>query len=216
MADVKEIWPALWEQYPDDHHRSFFMRLDESSPKDSRLVPGPVRSANDVVMKLCSSLRAIEAFRALEEGQIETVFLLPWDDEMNPGREFRCVVPPTDGHAWVSAISQYRWHEPFAGWDHMDAGSLLTQAYKILRLLESHAENTGSIEDLRKFGFTFDIAALKHDVQLIEVNPFGAMSGCGSCLFHWLDDARLLYGLEDDVKVWITEVEDVVGEEKAT
>lgn len=26
------------------------------------------------------------------------------------------------------------------------------------------------------------------------MNPFGAMSGCGSSLFHWIKDARVLYG----------------------
>jgi hypothetical protein len=33
------------------------------------------------------------------------------------------------------------------------------------------------------------------EVQVIELNPFGAMSGCGSCLFHWVNDAEVLYNI---------------------
>jgi hypothetical protein len=33
-------------------------------------------------------------------------------------------------------------------------------------------------------------------VQLVEINPFGALSGCGACLFNWVMDRKVLYGLE--------------------
>lgn len=42
------------------------------------------------------------------------------------------------------------------------------------------------------------------EAQLVEINPFGATSGCGSCLFHWLRDAKLLHGLEDHVEIRIS------------
>lgn len=42
------------------------------------------------------------------------------------------------------------------------------------------------------------------DMQQIEVSPFGAMSECGSCLFHWVNDTGLLYGVEKEVKVRLT------------
>ncbi|KAH6028547.1 hypothetical protein HBI54_229090 [Parastagonospora nodorum] len=50
---------------------------------------------------------------------------------------------------------------------------------------------------LLRYGFSFDVV-LQDDgsVQLVELNPFGAMSGCGACLFNWIIDARMLYGLE--------------------
>jgi hypothetical protein len=53
----------------------------------------------------------------------------------------------------------------------------------------------------RKEGFTFDVCEDgKGGVMLIELNDFGAMSGCGSCLYHWIRDARVLYGLEEKVE----------------
>lgn len=56
----------------------------------------------------------------------------------------------------------------------------------------------GMKELLLRYGFSFDIA-LKEDgsVHLVEINPFGAMSGCGGCLFNWVLDGKMLYGLED-------------------
>jgi hypothetical protein len=31
----------------------------------------------------------------------------------------------------------------------------------------------------------------------VEINPFGALSGCGACLFNWVLDGKVLYGLEE-------------------
>jgi len=45
-------------------------------------------------------------------------------------------------------------------------------------------------------GFSFDVM-WKEDEQrcaLIELNGFGAKSGCDSCLFHWIKDMDILYG----------------------
>ncbi len=59
-------------------------------------------------------------------------------------------------------------------------------------------------DDLAERGFSFDVLEnpnFDDDVdglQLIELNHSGAMSGCGSALFHWLGDARLLYGLSEN------------------
>jgi hypothetical protein len=51
---------------------------------------------------------------------------------------------------------------------------------------------------LLRHGFSFDIALQDNgSVQLVEINPFGAMSGCGACLFQWVVDGRVLYGLEE-------------------
>lgn len=51
---------------------------------------------------------------------------------------------------------------------------------------------------LCKFGFSFDVI-LQEDrsVQLVEINPFGALSGCGACLFNWVLDGTVMYGLNE-------------------
>jgi hypothetical protein len=43
-------------------------------------------------------------------------------------------------------------------------------------------------------GFTFEIRLTRSgDVELIELNAFGALTGRGSCLFHWIRDFNQLY-----------------------
>ena len=143
----------------------------------------------------------------LTEGRRKSTILLPWNEKMDPRKEFRCFVPPvTDKEAMrLTAVSQYRWHEPFAGRGSLDAEKLLEGIGTVLREVLKHAGQVGILNELKRFGFTFDVAVMEKDVQLIEVNPFGAMSGCGSCLFQWLRDAYLIYGLEEDVEVRIAE-----------
>lgn len=62
-------------------------------------------------------------------------------------------------------------------------------------------------QELRRAGYTFDVAERMdggEGVRLIELNDFGALSGCGSCLFQWVEDARVLYGLQPEVEVRVT------------
>jgi hypothetical protein len=51
---------------------------------------------------------------------------------------------------------------------------------------------------LLRYGSSYDVA-LKQDgsVQLVEINPFGALSGYGACLLNWALDGKVLYGLEE-------------------
>ncbi|KAH6639700.1 hypothetical protein C7974DRAFT_449842 [Boeremia exigua] len=152
-----------------DGKKKWFVRLDQMSPKDSPFGgKQPSCTFEDVVVKLCSSMRAWNCLQS-ERSDAETqgrelkmeLVLNPWDEHMDPGREFRVFVPPPA----TRGASAYNWPAPFA----------------------------------------FDLA-LQHDrtVQLVELNPFGALSACGSCLFNWITDGRVLYGLEKNVEFAIT------------
>lgn len=58
-------------------------------------------------------------------------------------------------------------------------------------------------ENIKSRGFAFDFLENPDNgntTKLVELNDFGAMTGCGSCLFHWLNDAKMLYGLEAAVE----------------
>ncbi|KAF2471621.1 uncharacterized protein BDR25DRAFT_313555 [Lindgomyces ingoldianus] len=77
-----------------------------------------------------------------------------------------------------------RWMKPFVMPEAMDVGKL---AYIMNRL-----------QLLVPSGFTFDFSLESGNMtQLIELNPFGALSVCRKYLFNWIKNARLLYGLED-------------------
>ncbi|KAF4545211.1 uncharacterized protein LTHEOB_5622 [Lasiodiplodia theobromae] len=117
-----------------------------------------------------------------------------------------------DGELRISAISQYRWCEPLrlqeglgmdvVGMVEEGAERLLRKILEVAGWLEwRDKEGKGMLEVLRERGFVFDVAVMPqndggHAVQLVELNPFGATTGCGSVLFHWTNDARVLYGLD--------------------
>ncbi|KAH5806161.1 hypothetical protein HBI92_096160 [Parastagonospora nodorum] len=152
-----------------DGKQRWFIRLDQMSPKDSPLGGDrPSTTIQEVITKIASSMRAYGnlqwATQAEERPWGENranvqLILNPWNDKMDPAREFRVFVPPPFG------AQRKRWRLPY---------------------------------QCDQYGFSFDVV-LQDDgsVQLVELNPFGAMSGCGACLFNWIIDARMLYGLED-------------------
>jgi hypothetical protein len=210
-----------------DGEREWFIRLDQMSPKDSPFGgKAATRSFDDVVRKICSSMRAWNALQnevlhanAQERELRIDLILKPWDAFMDPGTEFRCFVPPPAARGAaplvanlrLSAVSQYVWHRAF------------THPFQLPVLTTAHAVVSGAIcllQEIQSFispmrpdvettllnhGFTFDLA-LQPDatVHLVEINPFGALSACGACLFHWVRDARLLYGFCGDVEFRIT------------
>ncbi|KAL1797281.1 hypothetical protein ACET3X_003887 [Alternaria dauci] len=205
-----------------DGEKKWFFRLDQMSPKDSPMGGKlPSSTIQEVLMKICTSMRAYgcltrefaDAKTENREMQIKLV-LNPWDEGMDPDKEFRVFVPPPAAKTrreadvtefWVSAISQYRWPKAFEapwGFDlQQTVDSVGMGATKTLEDIVTYAKKELSKDTtdlLLKYGFSFDIA-LKKDggVQLIEINPFGALSGCGACLFNWVLDGKVMYGLEE-------------------
>lgn len=126
---------------------------------------------------------------------------------MNPSREFRVFCPPPGSR--VVAISQYRWTRPFPESCSPEvARRVFEGALRIHDAITQHVESitlASVSESMKLEGFTFDVLLTDENIQLVEINVFGAMSGCGSCLFHWINDAQLLYGLEKEVEIRMTE-----------
>ncbi|KAA8913498.1 hypothetical protein FN846DRAFT_929367 [Sphaerosporella brunnea] len=101
--DIEDVlMPLLKPQF--DGKKSYFMRLDECSPKDGVGSMGPFVDAPAVLTSLLTSVRAYKALRHTEGGAGETMHLLPWRTDINTDNEFRLFVPP---HGKVRAISQY-------------------------------------------------------------------------------------------------------------
>ncbi|KAF2729400.1 hypothetical protein EJ04DRAFT_515956 [Polyplosphaeria fusca] len=204
-----------------DGERKWFIRLDQMSPKDSPLSGNlPCTTMHDVVSKIGSSMRAHGCLqREKEDAERECrhvsikLILNRWNEQIDAGQEFRVFVPPPaacGGDAFeISAISQYQWHSPFEARYGLSVEETLETVHagakKLLAEIEQFVKgetNDGSCiwELLVKHGLTFDLW-LKgpDDARLIEINPFGALSGCGACLFNWVLDGRTLYGLDESV-----------------
>ncbi|GAD93583.1 hypothetical protein TRV_02338 [Paecilomyces variotii No. 5] len=188
----------------------WFLRVDYCSAKDSEAGHSVVESLDDLIDRLYTSMRAIRAIAdILEEDPHEKpkVFLIPFNTAMDRSRECRVFCPPHKNR--VSAISQYRWTEPFTFRDaepaQQEAQDIYSAACVIHSQILEHAERKTDVETRKSIqddGFTFDVLKpASGDIQLVEINPFGAMSGCGSCLFQWIRDAKLLYGLKEQVEL---------------
>ncbi|KAL8646896.1 MAG: hypothetical protein Q9210_005871 [Variospora velana] len=189
----------------------YFARLDTCSLKDSLVGGGPVKDSEDLWKRIATSMRAaagIQAMAAANSYEPVYLYLLKWNDKMQPGLEYRVFCAPEIMR--ITAISQYRWFEKWyhtkETWQRQNeiAKRVLENAMVIHQQIMMHPAMN---DDLKMRGFVFDILEDPDNDNaacLIELNEFGAMTGCGSCLFHWLDDAKLLYGLEEAVTFRIT------------
>jgi hypothetical protein len=181
-----------------------FLMLDASSPKDGVKGTQPLHTIDEVILRLTTSHRAVNAITALlRRGAKEIpLYFLPFNNKMRTDREFRVFCPPGDGR--ISVVSQYKWHAPsiFARLPPDILESTLMKVLDGIRCV--HAEIMTVVKEredeldqlMLKQGFTFDVMWDEEEerCQLIELNSFGARSGCGSCLFHWLRDWDVLYG----------------------
>ncbi|KAM5352289.1 hypothetical protein ACJ41O_005012 [Fusarium nematophilum] len=189
-----------------------FMRLDRCSPKDGRqTVPGrlALHSADDIILRLTTSQRARnEMVKSLEAGAptIDATFL-PFNDRMQSRREYRAYCAP--GTAVITALSQYCWHKPwlFASMQPEGQAKVVEKIWHniqgIHRQIIESLDPAHELDDLLlKQGFSFDVFYDEEAEasQLVELNVFGARSGCGSCLFHWIEDFELLYGDGEEVE----------------
>lgn len=210
-----EIAPALSSvSFPPE---GLFMRLDAFSPKDGACrVPGrrSLHTVDEAILRLVTSSRARNAlYDALESGaERVNLFFVPFNARMQSEREYRAFCPP--GGRRITAVSQYRWHQPWMMSELQSLEEIEDVAGKILGGIESlHGQILEDLEEdndmdrlLLEQGFTFDSFFDEETgrCQLIELNGFGVRSSCGSCLFQWVRDRAVLYGAESDVEFRIT------------
>ena len=192
------------------HSEEFFARLDTCSLKDAIIGQGPIKGISDICTRLATSARGTKGLKDLREGKQGypcSLFLFPWRDEIRTELEYRVFCPPGTR---IAAISQYRWHQP---WYHRDASAdeQVKVAEKLVHgceeLYDQILKHAGDERDeVTENGFVFDVVEnpQTYEVQLLELNCFGAMTGCGACLFHWIKDAGILYGLREGVEVRVT------------
>ena len=192
-----------------------FMRLGACSPKDgAQPAPGQsaVRSAKDAVLRLVTSLRCrnalVNALESIEEGSDGEVhgagteiYFLPFNQRMRSDREYRVFCPP--GGVAIMGISQYCWHKKWLFSNRSDEEKeqamerIVAGARELHKAICADVDSGRQMDDLLlKQGFSFDVFYDEEHgtCELVELNVFGIRSGCGSCLFQWVDDRAQLYG----------------------
>lgn len=200
LADLKSAFNSL--SFPPE---GFFLRLDECSPKDGVRGIAPLKSAEQIILRLTTSHRATNAMirqRDKNGGFVELVFL-PYNGKMDTAKEFRVFCAPPDGR--ITGVSQYKWHKPSfltrkaPGEISRIVDTIMQDILRIHKeiMAEVGSDRGGAMDKLLlEQGFTFDVMfdEISQRCALIELNSFGARSGCGSCLFHWLRDMEVLHG----------------------
>lgn len=212
LEDIKdEIIEPLFSglRFPDS---GLFMRLNGCSPKDGKQrIPGQLalHSIEDIILRLTTSERACNMLtKALDSKEERApIIFLPFNNRMASRREYRVYCNPIE--ARITAISQYCWHKPwmFASHSTEEQKAIIQEIWhktrgmhkRIMDCLDHHDE----IDKLLiQQGFSFDVFYDEDSksIELVELNVFGARSGCGSCLFHWIQDLDLLYGKVEEVE----------------
>ncbi|KAH6850435.1 hypothetical protein B0I37DRAFT_428579 [Chaetomium sp. MPI-CAGE-AT-0009] len=178
-----------------------FLRLAACSPKDGG--NGPLRDAEAAVARLVTSVRARNALvHCLERGEGAELFFLPFDGRMEAGREYRVFCCPGDGR--VVGVSQYKWYRAWRVQDSSEGEQervvrrVVGGAEEVRGLILGEVQRRGDGLDrlMMEQGFSFDLF-YDEDAdrcELVELNTFGVRSGCGSCLFQWVEDRGVLYG----------------------
>ncbi|RSL65282.1 hypothetical protein CEP51_013024 [Fusarium floridanum] len=194
--DLREdVFPAFSSlKFPPE---GLFMRLTGCSPKDGRW-RDPTRpsldSTDDIILRLTTSERARnDIVNSLESGS-ETVNItfLPFDARMDSRREYRVpwLFDRRPGTTLKAVV------------DKIWAGIVVIHRHIVNDLKpDTELDNL-----LLQQGFTFDVLydEDKEAMELVELNVFGARSGCGSCLFNWVNDFSQLYGEGEDVEFRVT------------
>ncbi|KAL8684692.1 MAG: hypothetical protein Q9218_008183, partial [Villophora microphyllina] len=186
---------------------------------------GLVKGRRDLWTRLATSQRGMTGVNDLRRaGERVVMFLFPWDERMTTELEYRVFCCPILGPdddvlgkgregegglnvgVRMAAISQYKWHAP---WFHGHktvaerqavAERLVLNCQRLFK--QTVSEPSFMATGLKERGFVFDVVEdpATQAVRLIELNEFGAMTGCGSCLFQWIRDAKVLYGREREVE----------------
>ncbi|KAK4040187.1 hypothetical protein C8A01DRAFT_46428 [Parachaetomium inaequale] len=212
---TEEIIPLLESRlvFPAE---GLFLRLDACSPKDG-VGPLALHDVWAVVRKVVTSVRARNALfnwtnshpaggsGGENQGRMMELFFLPFDGRMAAEREYRVFCRPGDGR--ITGVSQYQWYKPWL-FQRVDVEEkervvrrVMGGAEEVRRLILTETEKRGEREDrlMLEQGFSFDLFydEERGRCELVELNTFGVRSACGSCLFQWVEDRKVLYGEEE-------------------
>lgn len=177
---IRPVFAAL--TFPPE---GLFMRLGGCSLKDAASDGQmAVFSADDAVRQISTSLRAFITLTNVlgSDADAAVLYCVPFDARMDTAHEYRVFcVPETFG---ISAISQYKWHKPWAFVDRTrrereEVAEAITQGIRdiharIVATLARRGEN--ELDDLiYTQGFSFDVlnVAGGESFLLVELNSFG-------------------------------------------
>lgn len=174
----------------------YFARLSTCSTKGGQGGVGPFYTAKQIVTALVTSYRCVSVF---ERNEPVGLYLLPFCSHFDCDKEFRAFVCKNK----VTAISQYNEAEG-CGWGACSDIDLTKIVHHTMNLLTAMVKQAAVLKLALPASFTLDVfchADQDFAVKLIELNSFGAQLAAGSCLFDWVKDYEMLYGLSNILEV---------------
>ncbi|CAG9987372.1 unnamed protein product [Clonostachys byssicola] len=202
----EEVYPAFSELFIPS--QGLFVRLEFSSPKDAT-PQNMILSPMDVCLRLATSQMAMSEMRkTLLSGSLTVkLIFFPYNPRIRIERQYRVYCQPDTGR--VTAISQQDWSKKwrFAELCKEEQNAVVEEIW--MGIWKIHQAITGRLDIktemdalMLKQGFTFDVYYDEDSrkVMLIDLGVFGANGSCGSCLFEWVHDFGLLYGMRQSVE----------------
>ncbi|KAK1635874.1 hypothetical protein BDP81DRAFT_491138 [Colletotrichum phormii] len=170
----------------------YFIRTSRCSPKgaDGGNLQ-PINNMREALTKLVSSKRTVQALLGLyyqinqdAESTDNRLYFFPYYTHLDRLSEWHCYVK--ESH--IVIISQSRFYQPnHAGITNDMLSKLVFQARRLWSRMAPDLDFKSCILDVYA-----EVLDPDFEVKLIEIYPWGAHSGSGSLLFHWLDDADIL------------------------
>lgn len=155
--------------------RDYFVRLSSTSGKNIKSVR-PFNNIDDIITHITSHKLFVEQEYKREKDSC--LILIPWNDDIDDRFEFRIFV--VDGK--LTGASQQNVRKLY----HYTSGEL--------EMIEHALNNISFLNQTSYKTYVADVYCLDGVCKLIELNPFGAHSGAGSSLFHWITDYEVLHG----------------------
>ncbi|CZT07186.1 uncharacterized protein RAG0_12717 [Rhynchosporium agropyri] len=186
-AELEKVAKELGE-LGDVPLEGFFVRVSNFSLKDAD--DGnqkPLFAIYSALLKILSTKRAVYSLLDL---QYETdlvdhkIFFFLYYTALDKLGEWRCFIFRGD----LVAMSQTRFYQNHHAIVKHDAiRELVRQARELWEEIKPSFEFESTILDVYA-----DVREEVFHAKLIEMNPWGAHSGTGSLLFHWIDDEDIL------------------------
>ena len=159
----------------------WFIKLSGTSGKNEKAVQ-PVSSIIEIFKQLTSNMLFLhQEYDKLSKDT--SLIITEWNDNIEKRNEFRVFVYNNK----ITGVSQQHWYDLF---------SYTTEEMSSIQIAISQLNKnlSSKIPIYNNCVIDIWIDIKKSSAHIIEYNPFGAYSGAGSSLFHWIKDNDKLTG----------------------
>jgi len=173
------------------YNKKYFVRTDNTSLKYGQYGNIPYDNLENIIKSLVTSTSKHTPIK--ENTTKLKLYLIEWID-MNKDKEFRVFVHKNK----ITGISQQHIYNVNSYLMDLSDDNREKEIIHIIKTINDYFVNTISKNILHLDSYSIDIVLLDdYKPYFIEINPFGKEYSSGSALFGWLQDEKILYGLED-------------------